>query len=74
MEKEKRVYSLLICPLIHVLSALMLKTYIILFHTMLRANSLTWDGKKVEVLKGSVIYLKNSQGEKNICQKNLQLA
>lgn len=50
-------YFLSIYPITNVFICFdILKNHKILCHTILRVNSLTWDGKKVEVLKGSIIY------------------
>lgn len=62
MQKEKSLFTHLSCN--SSLSPLMLRTYIILFHTMLRVNSPAWDGEKGEVLKDCNL-LKFTRGKEN---------
>lgn len=60
MEKEKSLFT----HLSFNSSPLMLRTYTMLYHTILRVNSPAWDGEKREVLKDCNLH-KFTRGKEN---------
>ena len=66
MENKKRIYSLTV----HLSSNSRFISFNVqnisyyFIQCSIRTNSFPWDGKKVEILKGSIIYWKTSQREK----------